>query len=813
MARHVSINNDQDFLKLIFGDDWPHAEICSVPVLGQDEQYKHCWNTTPAGKRWKDLNPDWNNYFCVSTMTVPWTRRKLHFKALHVLVVDDVGPKVVPAMVLSELGTPTYRLETSPGNEQWGYVLDPPITDLSRAESLIDRTIQLLTGGKDPGMKGVTRLMRLPFGSNTKYTPAHRGRMVASDGPVRDPADLERNLPTPAQAQAIQPDPGDPFDAFGTFGATSGTNINPVPGQAVPASPRQAAPDPTLRAMRRLGLVQGNERKASQGTGWDVTCPWVHEHTPSTAINTGTFYFRGGGFKCWHGHCDKRSPEDVRARVNELLSEATGGLFSLDDFDPSRFDAVDPDKVPPSPLPPEPAAVREFWDDTVWVAPIEKFHSLSTEMDLTEKAFNGFWRQVVRDYLPKVGKTARSLTPAQWYQDSPRRRVAVAKAHAPGGPRLFTRTNAAGTAHQYLNTWHELARHLKHVPDADLDAYVRASDWWLLMDLLCGTTTNDQRENARRLRVLMAMTVGAVGHKPGWVAMLIGPQGVGKELIWAPLMKALGPSRATVIDQGGFTGTFNPWMRHKLVQLPEMRRTTKGTATDHDQYAALKRVCDVTHEWIIMNDKNEKHIHVRNVFTLVITSNELRPVSVPPDDRRLFVVHVNDPGWPNARYFNLAKWMDALSLWGGTNAEAVTEWLIRFWDEGMMLDEMQGHAPMNPDKLALIERGTGPVDGWLIQTLGRQTPDVLALPDIFTAEDIVDRLHRAVRHGGEGLSPHVTVPSADSMGHMLSRVGCRRLHNGNQLGARKLRLWAKPNADARYDTMSGADLLREYGSP
>ena len=104
--------------------------------------------------------------------------------------------------------------------------------------------------------------------------------------------------------------------------------------------------------MRRLGMVQGNERRASQGTGWDVRCPWVHEHTPSTAVDTGTFYFRGGGFKCWHGHCDRRSPEDVRARVNELLSEATGGLFTLDDFDPNKLDVVDPDQVPREPFAP-----------------------------------------------------------------------------------------------------------------------------------------------------------------------------------------------------------------------------------------------------------------------------------------------------------------------------------------------------------------------------------------------------------------------------------------------------------------------------
>ena len=171
------VNNNRDFLELVFGEDWPYAEVCSVPALGQDEDYKSYWNTRPAGSCVHTLDPDWNNYFCVSTMTVPGVRRKSHFKALRVLVVDDVGPKVDPAVALNVLGKPTYQIETSPGNQQWGYVLDPPITDLARAESLILRTIQALADGKDPGMAGVTRLMRLPFGTNTKTAPGHRGRV------------------------------------------------------------------------------------------------------------------------------------------------------------------------------------------------------------------------------------------------------------------------------------------------------------------------------------------------------------------------------------------------------------------------------------------------------------------------------------------------------------------------------------------------------------------------------------------------------------------------------------------------------------
>jgi hypothetical protein len=155
--------------------------------------------------------------------------------------------------------------------------------------------------------------------------------------------------------------------------------------------------------MRKLGLVLGNERKASQGTGWDVRCPWVHEHTPGTgAEDTGTMYFRGGGFKCWHGHCQDRKPEDVRARVNQMLSDETGGLFTIDDFDPNKLDVVDTDQVPASPLPPEPDIVRRFWEEIVYLASEEKFINLVTGEEMSERAFNAYWGPLLKDYLPRM---------------------------------------------------------------------------------------------------------------------------------------------------------------------------------------------------------------------------------------------------------------------------------------------------------------------------------------------------------------------------------------------------------------------------
>jgi hypothetical protein len=94
-------------------------------------------------------------------------RRKENFAACHVIMVDDVGTKV-PEYRL-ELG-PSYQFETSPGNHQVGYLLDPPEIDRAKVERLLDEMVRsgLAMDGADPGMRGVTRYARLPVGWNNK---------------------------------------------------------------------------------------------------------------------------------------------------------------------------------------------------------------------------------------------------------------------------------------------------------------------------------------------------------------------------------------------------------------------------------------------------------------------------------------------------------------------------------------------------------------------------------------------------------------------------------------------------------------------
>jgi hypothetical protein len=117
------------------------------------------------------INRHTNTFFVISSFRPGADgvvyRRKENFAASHVIMVDDVGTKV-PEYRL-ELG-PSYQFETSPGNHQVGYLLDPPELDRAKVERLFDAMVRggLAMDGADPGMRGVTRYARLPVGQNNK---------------------------------------------------------------------------------------------------------------------------------------------------------------------------------------------------------------------------------------------------------------------------------------------------------------------------------------------------------------------------------------------------------------------------------------------------------------------------------------------------------------------------------------------------------------------------------------------------------------------------------------------------------------------
>jgi hypothetical protein len=109
------------------------------------------------------LNSYNSNYYAICAVTNN-TRKNDNFISLNVLVCDDVGTKATTPSL-----PPSYIIESSPNNFQYGYILTTPETDQSKAKALIDGLVK--SGYTDVAAHGIVRLVRLPSGVNGKNEP------------------------------------------------------------------------------------------------------------------------------------------------------------------------------------------------------------------------------------------------------------------------------------------------------------------------------------------------------------------------------------------------------------------------------------------------------------------------------------------------------------------------------------------------------------------------------------------------------------------------------------------------------------------
>ena len=82
-------------------------------------------------------------------------RRNATWTGAKLLILDDIYEKAVPPCV-----EPTFKIETKPELQQWGYVFREPMRNATDFETLVESCI--VAGLGDPGAKGRIRLARLP---------------------------------------------------------------------------------------------------------------------------------------------------------------------------------------------------------------------------------------------------------------------------------------------------------------------------------------------------------------------------------------------------------------------------------------------------------------------------------------------------------------------------------------------------------------------------------------------------------------------------------------------------------------------------
>ena len=287
----IKISN-QEFLQAIFRNDfiWAHVtDFFHDPGCAFTDISRKAW----LGNHYINytLHDYANQYFTISLFKTDHTdrarRRKELFKATYCIVIDDVGEKIDPSLLFDK-PAPSWILETSPGSQQWGYILSLPCKSRVKVEALLQGLVaDICPDGVDSGMLGVTRYVRLPEGWNTKAKKValNNGNIFKCRMILWQP---EAKIDIDSFAQAFEID------------LTKNQNhMNVIDNLPL----LDHADHPIWNLIIAKEQLDHNK--------YMITCPWQHEHTNQEDTGTLLIIHNNGklGFKCHHGHCGQRTSQ------------------------------------------------------------------------------------------------------------------------------------------------------------------------------------------------------------------------------------------------------------------------------------------------------------------------------------------------------------------------------------------------------------------------------------------------------------------------------------------------------------------------
>lgn len=144
----------------------------------------------------------------------------------------------------------------------------------------------------------------------------------------------------------------------------------------------------------------------------------------------------------------------------------------------------------------------------------------------------------------------------------------------------------------------------------------------------------------------MRLSVQRPAVKPGNAIVLIGRQGTGKSTFYRIWKAILGDSNAAYLG-GGLNSAFNDVMiKSLLIGWDEFEINHHK---DVKEYNLLKTW--ITEPRISVNPKGKPAFEVNSFHRFVFTSNSLRPISLPPEDRRFFIYSIGEALKENKPFF------------------------------------------------------------------------------------------------------------------------------------------------------------------
>lgn len=261
--------------------------------------------------------------------------------------------------------------------------------------------------------------------------------------------------------------------------------------------------------------------------------------------------------------------------------------------------------------------------------------------------------------------------------------------------------------------------------------------------------------------------------------VLGGAEGIGKDTLLVPLLRAVGPANWQDVSPKHFIESqFNDFARCVVMRINEARDL--GDANRFSLYDHMKIYLASPPNMLRVNEKYRGAFYVPNVCACVITTNYKDALYIPDDDRRHFIV------WSNRKKEDFAKdYFATLYQWfhdgGDTNVVAYLR--------GLDLSDFNPAAapPQTETLITTIQSNRAPEDDEL-----RDALDDLFWPDAITVASV--RIHASPSFR-DWLKDR---KNARAIPHRLEAVGYTVVRNPNaaadgrwRLGPEKHRIYAK----------------------
>ena len=692
------------------------------PQLHNDGTPKYVWVANHPNK-WKPGQAWYGN--TASFITSRLDPKKLSASAANcdyvaVMVLDDIGTKSKTPPL-----EPTWIMETSPGNYQWGYTFNidsqPTAGEFSAAIKAIANA-----GYTDGGATNPVRNFRLPYSVNLKAGKNNFESRLVEFHPER-----EFSVQQICEALDVKPDEADT------------TRMRSI-------AITDDGDDEILNWVAEHGQLM--ERGNTSGW-WGVVCPNSAEHSDRNPM--ARYHPVHRSFLCYHEHCqhidshtylnwiaEQGGPSHKPGLRPELLTEKMASALSK--ITPSDMFQATSDKIIQQIEEKQLQRVEkaDWYKRFIYIQDDDAYFDMVARREISRTTFNAIFRHV----FCKSIHTGRRIEASVAFDENRERnngQAALGVTYAAGDGVLVSREGGL-----YANRWRNARPDVSHVKSVNIEPWLNH----------CRELVPNQAELDHIWNV-MAFKIQHPRIKINHAVLHGGDEGSGKDTMWAPFIWAVcGPHSANrgIVDNDSVSSQWGYQLESEVLLINELKEPE--AAARRALANKLKPIIAAPPEMLPINRKGLHPYMMANRLFVLSFSNDPVPISLASQDRRWFCV------WSSASRMNAEA---AAAMWEWYHKGGFEQ--IASWLHARDVSQFNPSAiPMTTEfKASMIEGGMSVAESFIIDEIRHRRGDFAKGAIAAPFFRICDRL--------SGIAPaNVKVPQA-ALFHALKEAGWENL--------------------------------------